>query len=113
MSTTARSARPARPIPLRRRLLFVAILVGPLLILQEAAFRLAFPMPEVTGFHRGSYARSHEVPDRPGRSYRKEVRNVVYRVESGPDGFTFDHTLNLYGFRGTDFPVAPPRDRPR
>ncbi len=39
--------------------------------------------------------------------------NVITQWECEPDGLSFHHTLNLYGFRGPDFQIAPPADRPR
>jgi lysophospholipase L1-like esterase len=43
-------------------------------------------------------------------------RGLVYvklLFESRPDGFTEVHRLNLYGFRGPDFEIAPPVGRRR
>ena len=43
-------------------------------------------------------------------------RGLVYDqllLQSQPDGFSEIHKLNLYGFRGPDFAIDPPRDRRR
>jgi lysophospholipase L1-like esterase len=101
----------ARRLSGRRRLLFVVVTLVVILVSQETLFRFAFPMPEVL-FNRAGY-----MPP----SFSSEVSvaratalcNVIVRWECAPDGVSFDHTLNLYGFRGPDFPIAPPADRPR
>jgi lysophospholipase L1-like esterase len=79
-----------------------------LLVGQEGCFRVLFPLPEVTGFNRVRYqilARGDP------RSRSLLERGLVYdrlRFESEPDGFSEVHQLNLYGFRGSDFAIAPP-----
>lgn len=103
---------PLRTISPRRRLLFIAALLGIVFAVQEACFRVAFPLPEVVEFNRSHYARSHRGESGPAKA-GKGVRNLIYRIDSEPDGFSFDQTLNLYGFRGPSFSVRPPRDRPR
>jgi lysophospholipase L1-like esterase len=80
---------------------------------QEVLFRWEFPFPEVHGFNRISYqmmAQSHQ--DLSGMIKRGLVYDRLL-VESEADGFSEIHGLNLYGFRGADFAILPPRDRRR
>jgi lysophospholipase L1-like esterase len=114
-STSNAPARPAGPatrqLSGRRRFLFVVLTLTVLLALQEVIFRFLFPVPEVL-FNRAQYMPewfSTEISVKRA----KALCNVVVRWEFEPDGVSFDHTLNLYGFRGADFPIAPPTDRPR
>jgi lysophospholipase L1-like esterase len=110
------ASRPARPMPkisLRHKLLFIAVILGVLGFSQELVFRLAFPFPEVMNFNRNNYVRVFLSDRRAEEARRDGSRNTILRVESAPDGYKFDHTLNLYGFRGPTFPVTPPTDRPR
>ncbi len=82
-----------------------------LFVIQEALCRYLFPVPEVL-FNRAVYMPpkfSTEISE----TRAKALCNVIVRWEFEPDGLSFDHTLNLYGFRGPDFPIAPPADRPR
>src|SRR5262249_39739650 len=88
------SPGPLRPIPLRRRLLFIGVVLAAVGILQEVCFRFAFPMPEVAHFNRIHYARVHHDGIHPERD-DEGARNLIYRVECEPDGFSFDLTLNL------------------
>src|SRR5438445_9294550 len=46
-------------------------------------------------------------------SSKRGLSNVRIVWESEPDGFAFEHLLNIYGFRGPDFPIDPPADRAR
>jgi lysophospholipase L1-like esterase len=95
----------------RRRLLFIVLTVAVLFAVQEVVFRLLFPVPEVL-FNRATYMPQLFSPElsvtRAGA-----LANVSVRWEFEPDGLSFDHTLNLYGFRGPDFAIEPPADRPR
>ncbi len=105
------TGRVSRRLSGRRRLLFVALILVVILVVQEALFRFTFAMPEVL-FNRAVYmppSFSSEV----SVARAKALCNVIVRWECAPDGVSFDHTLNLYGFRGPDFPIAPPADRPR
>jgi hypothetical protein len=85
----------------RRRCLFIVVVLSVFVALQEIILRFTFPVPE-TLFNRSDY-----------RAPPKPLCNVIVRWECEPDGLAFDHTLNLYGFRGPDFTIAPPTDRPR
>jgi lysophospholipase L1-like esterase len=84
-----------------------------LLVAQEFIYRPIFPLPEVTGFNRIHY-QLLAADDSRTRPIRQ--RGLAYdrlRFQSQPDGFSFIHRLNLYGFRGDDFTIAPPRRRRR
>ncbi len=97
----------------RRTVLFAAATLAIVALVQEAVFRLVFPLPEVPGFNRAYYA----VQETPGLPIRHGPvvpwMNRTIRHESQPDGFSFEHHYNLYGFRGPNFPIQPPDDRPR
>jgi lysophospholipase L1-like esterase len=109
------TAAPNRLDAVRRRrhrgfALAIAVI---LLVGQEGCFRLMFPLPEVTGFNRVRY---QLLARGDARSRALMERGLVYdriRFESEPDGFSEVHQLNLYGFRGGDFAIAPPGDRRR
>ncbi len=106
--------RPAsRPLRLswRRRLLFLSVILSVVLVLQEAAFRFFFPVPEVL-FNRADYM-PHLFAPEISEQRQKALCNVIVRWDLEPDGASFNHTLNLYGFRGPNFSIAPPVDRPR
>jgi lysophospholipase L1-like esterase len=95
----------------RRRYLFIGLTLAVLFVAQEALFRHFFPVPEVL-FNRADYIPrwfSIEMSHRRA----KALCNVIVRWEFEPDGVSFDHTLNLYGFRGPDFSIEPSADRPR
>ncbi len=101
-----------RPISLNRRLLFLAATFIPIFALQETVSRLLFPLPEVPSFNRLHYSPlagciQHEEVRRRGLS------NVVIRWQCEADGWQFDQHLNLYGFRGRNFAIEPPKGRPR
>jgi lysophospholipase L1-like esterase len=113
--STNPSAPPTSParrrLSARRRLLFVVLTVATLFAAQEALFRFLFPLPEVL-FNRATYMPQWYPPEMSVKR-AKALCNIVVRWECEPDGMSFDHTLNLYGFRGPDFPIEPPADRPR
>jgi lysophospholipase L1-like esterase len=96
-----------------RRLLFIVIILSFFLILQELACRWLFPLPECAGFNRITYTPIRLFGGALEQARRRGLANVRLRWESEPDGFAFDHTLNLYGFRGPDFPLDPPVNRSR
>jgi lysophospholipase L1-like esterase len=84
-----------------------------LLIGQEVAYRAIFPLPEVIGFNRIHY---QLLAAEESRARPIQQLGLVYdrlRFESQPDGFSSIHRLNLYGFRGSDFPIEPPRGQRR
>jgi lysophospholipase L1-like esterase len=106
--------RPApRTLSPGRRRLFIALVLAVVVVGQELACRWLFPLPEVDGFNRIYYTRLTLFGSELTRARHRGLSNVKIRWESEPDGFAFDHTLNLYGFRGADFAVAPTPNRPR
>ena len=110
-------AKPASLVCTRRQLrhvwLFRLLTLALIAVGQEVLFRWEFPFPEVHGFNRISYqmmAQDH------GDLTRLIEQGLVYDrllVESEADGFSEVHSLNLYGFRGADFAIEPPRGRRR
>jgi lysophospholipase L1-like esterase len=97
----------------RRRLLFVFLVVLVVGVLQEVVYRLAFPFPEVMNFNRNNYVNVFLSDARAEEARRDGSRNMILRADSDPDGYSFNHTLNLYGFRGPTFALSPSKDRPR
>jgi lysophospholipase L1-like esterase len=81
--------------------------------IQEIAFRWVLPVPEVRSFNRINYSLLHVYHTRLFEVRRKGLSNVKILWESEPDGFAFEHTLNLYGFRGPDFKIEPNTGRRR
>lgn len=104
--------KPKAPLSRRARF-FAAATLAIIAMGQEAVFRLVFPLPEVMGFNRSYYTAngSSDLPIQRGPII--PMMNQTIRHESLPDGFVFEHHYNLYGFRGPDFPIQPPADRPR
>jgi lysophospholipase L1-like esterase len=102
-----------RPLPWRRRVVFLAMVGGCLFLLQEVSFRLAFPLPAVPEFNRGQYMMVNYLGPELSEVKRRGLHNVIIAWESEPDGFVFHHHLNLYGFRGANFSLDPPPDRDR
>ena len=84
---------------LARRALFA---IGLFLILQEGAFRLVFPVPEVVNFHRINYSpklfRSRDI-------LPATLGHASFTWSSDPDEYEFVHRLNLYGFRDDTWKV--------
>jgi lysophospholipase L1-like esterase len=102
-----------RPISRRRRLAYVAIILAVVFVAQELLCRWLFPVPEVANYNRINYTPLGLFGSGVAAARRRGLCNVKIRWESEPDGFVFDHTLNLYGFRGPTFRIDPPSDRPR
>jgi lysophospholipase L1-like esterase len=96
-----------------RRRLFAAALAALVLGGQELAFRLAFPLPEVTGFNRVRYQMMAGAHPNLRATLKRGLVYDRLLFESEPDGFSEVHRLNVYGFRGPDFAIAPPRGRRR
>ncbi len=86
------------------RLLLALLLLG---VLQEVALRLVFPLPEVTGFGRHAYSPL----DTAGAG--TSLGHASFRWSSEPDGFSYVHRLNLYGFRDGEWRLAPEPGRTR
>lgn len=103
-----RAGRPPRRVWLFRLLTLALIALG-----QEALFRWEFPFPEVHGFNRISYQMMAQDHGDMSDLLKKGLVYDRLLVESQADGFSEIHTLNLYGFRGADFAIAPPRGRRR
>jgi len=76
--------------------LFAIILLGT----QEVVSRVVFPQPEVSGFHRMTYA------GRLADHLELPPKNLAHRTLwwwSAPDGAAITRQLNLYGFRDRDW----------
>lgn len=104
--------RPSR-ISRRRLWLFRGVLLLAVAVGQEVLFRAMFPLPEVQKFNRIHYQQMAQSHPQIGRAME---RGLVYDrlwIESRPDGFSEVHNLNLYGFRGPDFRIAPTPGRRR
>jgi len=88
-------ARERRALSPNRRRWFIALILLAFAATQELVLRLLFPIPELRNFNRVHYSallkKGNEAP--------RPLRNASYRFESRPDGFSFIHELNLYGFR--------------
>ena len=67
---------------------------------QQLVCRWLFPVPEVEGFNRIHHTQLNVFREDIVQARQRGLSNVKIRWESEPDGFAFDHTLNLYGFRG-------------
>lgn len=86
---------------MRRTLAHLLLALLLLASVQELALRWVFPVPEAPGFGRENYA-----PLEPG-SARRSLAHAAFTWTSDPDGFSFDHRLNLYGFRDREWRLAP------
>jgi lysophospholipase L1-like esterase len=95
-----------------RQLVFVALIILTIGVFQEFCFRGMFPIPEAASFNRINYSPIRTF-DGMATQWSQGVSNVKFRWESAPDGFAFDHTLNLYGFRGQNFSIQPQSGCPR
>ncbi len=87
----------------RATLAKLAISTALFLVLQECALRIVFPLPEVQSFNRALYM---HVPT--AGSGDTPVRSVDVRWDSAPDGASFVHRLNRYGFRDREWTRAKP-----
>ena len=75
------------------------------LVLLEIAVRAVFPLHEAPGFDRANY--SH-MGFTPGADSPSALGHASFTWASDPDGFAFDHGLNLYGFRDREWTLAKP-----
>ncbi|MDJ0848349.1 MAG: SGNH/GDSL hydrolase family protein [Myxococcota bacterium] len=82
---------------MRRNLFNLLLALLLLALLQELALRFFFPVPEVLGFGRHDY--SPQDGARPGSA----LGHASFRWTSDPDGFSYVHRLNLYGFRDDEW----------
>jgi lysophospholipase L1-like esterase len=96
-----------------RRFLFIGMVLLLLAGLQEFVCRWLFPLPECASFNRMNYTPVNLFGNDLKKARHRGLSNVKLRWESEPDGFLFDHTLNLYGFRGPNFSLDPTPDRSR
>ncbi len=86
-------------LPSARRIFLGTILFGIIFVLQEIAFRVTFPLPEVLNFNRIAYS---ELAGEESTELRP-LSNASFTWASDPDGVEFVHRLNLYGFRDQDW----------
>jgi hypothetical protein len=86
---------------MRRRLIKLAGSLAVFLCAQEAALRLAFPLPELRGFNRALY-----MPQPEHDARIPAVRSLDLVWESAPDGARSVHRTNRYGFRDREWSVA-------
>ncbi|MDG3007932.1 SGNH/GDSL hydrolase family protein [Paludisphaera mucosa] len=106
---------PASPrrISRRRRWLFRIVTLLAVAGAQEALFRVLFPLPEVLGFNRIHYQQMAQSHPQIGKAMERGLVYDRLLIDSRPDGFAEVHNLNLYGFRGPDFRIAPTPGRRR
>ena len=97
----------------RRQWLFKGLTAVILIAGQELLFRGLFPLPEVAGFNRIHYQMLAGAHPRLRETLKRGLVYDQLLLQSQPDGFAEVHRLNLYGFRGPDFAIDPPRDRRR
>jgi lysophospholipase L1-like esterase len=83
----------------------VALAVGAFLLLQELALRAVFPVPEVLNFDRLQYSHM-EFAEHAAAPLA--LGHASYTWASDPDGFSFVHALNLYGFRDDEWRLEKP-----
>jgi len=93
-----------------RRLWFGLVLLALLLLTQEVALRLIFPVPEALHFNRLLYSDLHVTPE---LASRPRVAHREFIWASDPDGVESRHRLNLYGFRDRTWSLAPDPERMR
>jgi hypothetical protein len=86
----------------RKRLLAAILLTFSLLVV-EGISRLLFPLPEETSFNRINY--SEMIGGE--RAKIPPLANASFVWSSSPDGVTFRHDLNQYGFRDRTWPLRP------
>ena len=95
----------SKPLSLRRRIAFLSVMLALVISAQEIVARLIFPMPEVLGFNRIHYSPVDWETKAPGIPKRGTLTNASLHWHSEPDGMSFVHTLNLYGFRDRQWRV--------
>ncbi|MBW2363363.1 MAG: hypothetical protein JRG84_20910 [Deltaproteobacteria bacterium] len=88
----------------------VALAVGAFLVLQECVLRAVFPLPEVLNFDRAQYSHIGFTPD---ESALPALGHSSFTWASDPDGFSFVHELNLYGFRDAEWSRRKPEGATR
>ena len=90
------------------KLLKLALALAFTLCLLEAGSRLLFPRPELENFNRIYYTPLALFGgiEKASTTFQP-ISYTRLRWESIPDGFSNVVSLNIYGFRGPDFPVRP------
>lgn len=86
----------------RRAWLAYLLMALVVFVVQEAMFRLVFPLPELANFNRVNYSRLFR---QPAAAKPQPLSNAAFSWASDPDGVEFIHHLNLYGFRDRDWRV--------
>ena len=79
------------------------------LLLLEASLRFLFPVPEVVNFNRVEY--SNIFGGSEGLHRKRFLSNTSYSWHSEPDGKSYVHSLNLYGFRDRQWSMRKSRPR--
>jgi lysophospholipase L1-like esterase len=114
MTTPSSSpAKPRKKRSFKRRFCFGLFLFALITCLQEVVFRVCFPIPETTRFNRIRYQLLAESDPRFQPLLK---RGLVYDrlfFESRPDGWSYTHRLNRFGFRERDFTIQPSPGRSR
>ncbi len=100
--------------PSRARTRFASRILAALLLMLsllaiEGVSRLLFPLPEETSFNRVNYSEMAGL----GRAHAPPLANASFVWSSAPDGVTFRHDLNAYGFRDRTWPLRPEAGRRR
>jgi hypothetical protein len=88
----------------RARSLGVVLILLFVLAVQEVVLRAAFPVPEVTNYNRIAYS---ALLNSTLRSQTFLI-HAAFTWTSEPDGVTFVHHLNQYGFRDSDWSIRKP-----
>lgn len=109
----APAATTQRRLPWSRRLLFMLLIAAAIGGFQEICFRVVFPLPEVPTFNRIHYTPMGAFEWTGMDQVPRDLMNVRVRYDSEPDGFSYEHALNLYGFRGPSFDIDPSPGRHR
>ncbi|MCH2173836.1 SGNH/GDSL hydrolase family protein [Myxococcota bacterium] len=85
---------------MRSSALRVILALSLFLILQEITLRWAFPVAEVSNFHRIDYSPKLF---RAGSDLPTTLGHASFTWSSAPDDYEFVHELNLYGFRDSQW----------
>lgn len=87
----------------------IALYVLAILVFQELALRLCFPLPELNHFDRINYMMLAKQ-----KNQYKYHRNQTWYWESQPDtNHQFIHKMNSYGFRDKEWDVEKPKGKQR
>ena len=80
-----------------------------LFVLQEVAFRLVFPIPEVSNFDRVKYMELNN-----HHAEEAYTRNHTWNWQSSLDtNHVYTHYMNLYGFRDHQWEIDKPENKKR